>query len=149
MCGSGRDPRGIAMSVSMKEAKGIPSPRLDPMARRALNRAQRLFLVAWDQLRAWREARKQRGAGDDAPLAQDLAQALSSLGWGSALPAAGGSAGGSSAGGGVRNTGPPDPASTPALARTTRTVGFGAFMASFFWCMQISQSRCAPRRISR
>jgi len=132
VCGSGRDPRGIAMSVSMKEAKGAPSPKVDLLARRALRRAKRLFLVLRDQLQAWRETRKLRGAEGDHGLSQNLAQDLSCLGWGSARAFAGSSSGGSSSGGGVRNTGPPSPASMPpAPARAARSVGFGLFMASF------------------
>jgi hypothetical protein len=67
--------------------------------------------------------------------AQDLAQDLSCLGWGSALACAGSSAAGSSSGGEAQNTGPPDPAPAPTLARSTRAVGFGAFLASLLGCI--------------
>jgi hypothetical protein len=145
VCGSGRDPRGIAMSVSMKEAKGAPSPKVDLLTRRALRLANRLFLELREHLQAWREARKRCQVGDEPSLAQDLALELSSLGWGaSALAFAGSSAGGSSSGGGVRNTGPPSPApASPTQARTTRSVGFGIFMASFLGWISLAESvRC-------
>lgn len=114
-----------------QEVHGAPSLKVDLLARRALRRGERLFLVLRDHLQRWPEARKRRGAGEDADLPQDLAQDFSSLGWSTALAFARSSAGGSTSGGGVRNTGPPCPAfMRPAPARVARSVGFGIFMAS-------------------
>ena len=122
MCGGGRDPRAVAMSVAMKEAKGSPSPRLDPGARRALGRAKRLFLILRERLRQWREARK-RTREDQTGLPEGMAAALASLGWGSTPMFSGSCAGGSSGGGPEQNTGPPP--------RSARSLAFGIVMTSF------------------
>ena len=131
MPGGGRDPVAISGSVSMKDARGVPSPKPDKGALRQAGKAKRAFLALRERLRHFAEARRGAALPVDHPaLLDEDARALSGLGWGSSDHATGasGSGGGSPGGGPPRNTGPPTPA---AFTRAAHFGVGGALMASF------------------
>lgn len=137
MPGGGRAPVAISSSVSMKDARGVPSPKPNKGALRQAGKARRALQALRERFRQFAEARRSATLPADHPaLLDEDTRALSKLGWGSSDHATGasGSGGGSPDGGPPRNTGPPTLA---AIARAARFGVGGALMASLGGCIGI------------